>query len=379
VIIEGVEGEPRGPEHTRHGDTILRSLEQDLLVASRDSQLLLGNEAALVQMLDVLDGKLPALVDDDGQLASLLASESAGASIAVVAELARLPPDIAKPAAQIGVEFAYLGLGSEGLHAIASGSPEDMLAAAKIVELALAEAQDQLAKEKTKAMAGDDVFMGVAAIVGAHTGARLGTILKPKVDGGRLSIDVPISLGNSATVISMLGVMAAIAVPALQKYMRRAKTAEAKVALAMIFQATATYFTEEHTTAALALHGCPNDGRLSGEAGITPPLSVNCNEGPGGRCVPSEGGGGAGDYDVALWRDNPVWKALDYAQEQGHYFHYNFIWTNSSEGYGSCQFTIQAFADLDDDGVFSTFERSGAGEIEGVHAAVGIYIDRELE
>ena len=43
MIIEGVEGEPRGPEHTRHGDTILRSLEQDLLVASRDSQLLLGD------------------------------------------------------------------------------------------------------------------------------------------------------------------------------------------------------------------------------------------------------------------------------------------------------------------------------------------------
>jgi hypothetical protein len=221
--------------------------------------------------------------------------------------------------------------------------------------------------------------MGVAAIVGAHSGARLGTILKPKVDGGRLSIDVPISLGNSAPVVSILGVMAAVAVPALQKYMRRAKTAEAKVQLAKLFDATAAYFKEEHITAALARHGCPSDGRLSGEAGITPPLSVNCNEGPGGRCVPSKGGGGAGYYDSAVWRDNPVWKALDYAQEQGHYFHYNLIWTNFSEGYGACQFTVQAFADLDDDGVFSTYERYGAGDAEGVAAAVGLYIDRELE
>jgi hypothetical protein len=135
----------------------------------------------------------------------------------------------------------------------------------------------------------------------------------------------------------------------------------------------------EHVVATLALHHCPNDGQLSGEAGITPPLSVDCNEGPGGRCVPSEKAGGPGHYDAALWHDNPVWKALEFEQEYPHYFHYNFEWSNTAEGDGACEFTVQAFGDLDDDGVFSTFERSGTADSEGVNAAVGLYIDKELE
>jgi type IV pilus assembly protein PilA len=169
--------------------------------------------------------------------------------------------------------------------------------------------------------------------------------------------------------------------------MRRAKTAEAKTQLAKLYDATASYFRSEHVVrssnfdpaAAIAPHQCPNDGRLRGEAGITPPLSVNCNDGPDGRCVPGKDGGDAGSYDAMLWSNNPVWKGLNYIQEQGHYFHYNFLWANDPEGYGGCQFTIQAFADLDDDGVYSTFERSGAADINGVNAAMGLYIDNDIE
>jgi hypothetical protein len=386
VVLDGVEGELRGPEHGRHGDTIVRSIDEELLAASRGSQLLLGNEAALQQMLDSLDGKVPALVDDSGELATLLRSESTGASFAAVAELAKLPPDIVEEATEIGIARGYLGLGAQGVHAVAVGTPAGMAATAKLIELAIANAQAELDKEKQDAIAGDDVVMGVAAITGAHMGKRIATILTPKVEGGRMSIDVPLSVGDTGpVVVAVLGVMAVVAVPALQKYMRRAKTAEAKTQLAKLFDATSSYFKAEHVvrgadpTAALAMHQCPNDGRLYGEAGITPPLEVNCNEGPGGRCIPAQGGGGAGYYDIAVWTDNPVWNALNYMQEQGHYFHYNFRWANDGEGYGRCMFTVQAFADLDDDGVFSTYERSGAADIQGVNAAIGLYVDNEVE
>jgi hypothetical protein len=40
---------------------------------------------------------------------------------------------------------------------------------------------------------------------------------------------------------------------------------------------------------------------------------------------------------------------------------------------------VQAFGDLDDDGVFSTFERAGAADEIGINAAAGLYVDRELE
>jgi len=46
---------------------------------------------------------------------------------------------------------------------------------------------------------------------------------------------------------------------------------------------------------------------------------------------------------------------------------------------GGCKFTAQAFGDLDEDGVFSTFERSGAADENGTNAGADLYIDQELE
>jgi len=195
-------------------------------------------------------------------------------------------------------------------------------------------------------------------------------------------------------VVAILGILAVVAVPALQKYMRRAKTAEAKTQIAKIYDAASSFFKSEHAERGatafisdggavedMAPHLCPSPAGSpsGGEAGVTPDSSLNCNEGPGGRCIPATGGGGAGYYDIALWNDNPVWNGLNYLQEQGHYFHYNFIAVNETTGYGRCQFTAQAFADLDDDTLFSTFERSGAGDIQGVNAAIGLYVDQEVE
>lgn len=386
MIIEGIEGEPRGPEHSRHGDTILRTVEPDVLVASRGSQLLVGTESAIVQMLDALDGKLPALVDDPGPLAALLSKESAGASFVVVAELARLPADIVGPATQMGLERGYFGLGNQGLHVVAVGSQPSLLAATQMLEGAIAAAQAEVDEAKQDAMTGDDLLEGVGAIVAAHTSKRLAEVVRPVIDGNQMVINVPLNLGQATPLVALLGVGAAVAVPALQKYMRRAKTSEARVQLARLFDATSTYFMDGHVgsdpTAAIVVHQCPNNGQPRGEAGITPPLSVNCNDGPGGRCVPAEGGGGGpGYYDAAVWRDNSVWSAIDYLHEQGHYFHYNLIWDNGGGGgtYGTCMFTVQAFADLDDDGVYSTYERSGAGDQQGVNAAIGMYIDNEVE
>ena len=53
--------------------------------------------------------------------------------------------------------------------------------------------------------------------------------------------------------------------------------------------------------------------------------------------------------------------------------------TNSLRGYGACQFTVQAFADLDSDGVYSTYETSGAGDQTGVAAAEGYFVDKPDE
>jgi type IV pilus assembly protein PilA len=197
------------------------------------------------------------------------------------------------------------------------------------------------------------------------------------------------------TVVAILGVLAAIAIPTMTKYMRRSKTSEARLQLAKLFDGASAYFNEEHVergavgllgsgglVTPFAPHKCPHPaGSPTGGAAdpIFTPNSANCPAGPGGRCVPALGGSGAGYYDMTEWTDNNVWNGLNFQQAQSHFFHYNFVALNVTTGYGSCQFTSQAFADLDDDGVFSTFERSGAGDVEGVNAAGGLYIDQVVE
>jgi type IV pilus assembly protein PilA len=198
-------------------------------------------------------------------------------------------------------------------------------------------------------------------------------------------------------VVAILGILAAIAVPALTKYMRRSKTSEARVQLAKVFDAASSYFNEEHVERGevtvlgqggnisdLAPHRCPyalNEETGATQATNTPSTGVaNCPDGPGGRCVPQIGGGGGpGYYTMTLWTDNNVWNALNFQQEQAHYFHYNFRASNAAAGFGECQFTAQAFADLDDDGTLSTYERAGAADQNGVNAAAGLYIDQEVE
>ncbi len=164
----------------------------------------------------------------------------------------------------------------------------------------------------------------------------------------------------------VLGTLAAIAIPAFTKYTRRSKTSEARVNLAKMFDAASSYYTE---------HGqCPDHDGAQGRAGVTPNLSVDCGEGEGGRC--QAGGAGGGVYPQTDWTANPVWSALGFEVRGGHYYRYDFRWKEED---GMCMFTAQAFGDLDEDGVFSTFERSGAADINGVNAAAGLYIDQEVE
>lgn len=195
-------------------------------------------------------------------------------------------------------------------------------------------------------------------------------------------------------VVAILGILAAIAIPALTKYMRRSKTSEARVQIAKMFDAASAYFVEEHvdsstvsllgsggSVSTTAPHRCPVNPALSDTpvAGVTPDIGLNCNAGPGGRCIPGVAASGDGFYDMTLWTNNRVWNDLNFQQEQGHFFHYNFTGVNIPGGYGACQFTAQAYADLDNDNIFSTFERGGAADENGVNGAVGLFIENQVE
>ncbi len=118
---------------------------------------------------------------------------------------------------------------------------------------------------------------------------------------------------------------------------------------------------------------CP--GALDGsvDTGPTPPLDVRCARGVAQRCSPGQRSA-PGSYSGQPWQ-HPAWSALGLAVDVPHQFHYRFIGVDTNGPQGGCQFTVQAFGDLDDDGVYSTFERSGMYDHTGPNAAAGLYID----
>jgi hypothetical protein len=112
-------------------------------------------------------------------------------------------------------------------------------------------------------------------------------------------------------------------------------------------------------------HRCPDDGRPVGVVGPMPPLDVDCAKGPRGRCVPAVDPIRPWEHPIARWEDDRTWSEMGFGPGPLR-FHYRYRWANTTTGYGDCRFTVQAFGDLDGDGVFSTFERVGHAGIDGV-------------
>lgn len=394
IILTGVGGGIKAKKVGEHAGVALYSDgDSGLRMAQQDDTLIVGTEAAVAASIDAASA--PSKSAKGGDLAKLIAAHSDGDTMAIAADLGKLPkPVIRDIPSTVMVDRALVTFGPEGLALRAEGTEEKIEALAGVVNSGLAMATSEAEKLRERALENpDDVAEGAAMILGAHYMRSAKKMLEPKIEGTTLTITIPIKAGDPAILAAVAGIGAAIAVPAFVKYTRRSKTSEARVQLAKMFDAASSYFNEEQMDRAavislseggefpdLASHRCPNNGKLSGESGITPPLSVDCSAGPGGRCVPTAGGeGGPGSYDLAQWSKNDVWNQLNFQQEQGHYFHYNFIWTNEATGFGACQFTAQAFGDLDGDGVFSTFQRSGAGDKSGMRQAAGIYINQEVE
>lgn len=191
-------------------------------------------------------------------------------------------------------------------------------------------------------------------------------------------------------VVAIIGILAAIAIPALSKFIRKSKSAEARASIAKMYDAAVGYYqTESVERGAVGVlsqgasvkgteaHMCPHQSATpdSGSAPKTP-LSAQCASGPNGRCIPN--GSGAGSYAIEEW-DTEVWNGLSFYQTQGHFFHYDFVYENDQNGYGTCQATAQAFGDLDGDGQWSTFERSLSCSFSGCAGALGLFIVNDGE
>ena len=175
-------------------------------------------------------------------------------------------------------------------------------------------------------------------------------------------------------VVAILGVLAAIAIPAFVKYVRKAKTTEATINIDRIFEGAVTYFESE------------NPGR-SPRAGIV----TNCLPGDVGFTPSSAPADGWGLKYIAanqmgIWQQSGgTWEALKFVMQDNFYF--QFAFDNFTVDAGSCGntgttvtiFEAQCQGNLDGDGDFSLFVRS-AGLVSGqLQGSSGIYKKDPLE
>ncbi len=164
------------------------------------------------------------------------------------------------------------------------------------------------------------------------------------------------SVGGSASLTTLIGALAAVAIPSFVKYTRRSKTAEARMNVSRIAQLALAFYQWEQS----APDGTVRPHRFPVSAKRTP-------------TDPCRKGKTAGDD---AW-EAKGWRELGFSVEGPSRYTYEFI----SKGEGAAaQFTARAVGDLDCDGVLSTFERVGYVNASGkVELPGDTFIENETE
>ena len=164
-------------------------------------------------------------------------------------------------------------------------------------------------------------------------------------------------------VVAILALLAAIAIPAFQRYIKSSRAAEAPLCLRQIGHGARLYFYEEHkTTGGVVLPSQFPADVASTPPSPTPPCSNNIMK---YRANP------------AIWALNPTWKSLRFAITNAHYFQYKF--TSTGTGTQS-KYSSYAYGNLDCDTKTSTYHlRASIDQATGELVALPLLVVNEGE
>jgi type IV pilus assembly protein PilA len=132
-------------------------------------------------------------------------------------------------------------------------------------------------------------------------------------------------------VVAIIGILAAVAIPAFMDYMKKGKTSEAELQLAKIKTNTKAAYNTDSSYPIVA-------------AALTPTANC-CTQNAGGKkkCAVA-----AGDWAVASWQ------AIDFQLDEPFYFQYSYT------GTGGTAYVATAVGDLDCDSTTITYTLTGA-------------------
>jgi Tfp pilus assembly protein PilE len=148
-----------------------------------------------------------------------------------------------------------------------------------------------------------------------------------------------------AVIVSVIGVLLAVAIPTLARSVRSSKVAEASEQLERLYQAVAAYYAMPRVAANGATLYC-----LPSAAGPAP-------------SIPSESPVVV-DFTAANTPGAATWSALGFTPHVALRYRYTFSSTapgcSAAASGRAGLLTLRAEGDLDGDGVYSTFERRAA-------------------
>ncbi|TNE49528.1 MAG: prepilin-type N-terminal cleavage/methylation domain-containing protein [Deltaproteobacteria bacterium] len=167
-------------------------------------------------------------------------------------------------------------------------------------------------------------------------------------------------------VVAIIGILAAVAIPAFLKFIRKSKTSEAGINIKSIGDGAISWFDAEHSNSngdPVAKH-FPNTLSPTdvGNTGATVPTDAPCKSANGTPLYTK---------NSANWEAEP-WKSIKFGINKAHYFQYQYLPTSTGT---ASQFTIWARANLDCDGTESTYTvratvNSTTGEVERTNVIV---------
>ena len=166
-------------------------------------------------------------------------------------------------------------------------------------------------------------------------------------------------------VVAIIGVLAAVAIPAFLKYVRRSKTAEATMNLRKMYDGCVAYYVSEHAD----INGTIANKQFPANGPTVPPLATLTAQMVAGKRYTSS---------PTDWKQGG-WTALDFSVTDPQYFAYTF--TNSNPGGTGVNAAAQMIAqgDMNANSVYSWFSRSMHGTLEGVQGGVAMYTINEIE